>query len=61
VQALYRICRARLEANFVPSHIQMLQQIPKTASEKPLQPVLVESLASNPEAVHRELPSPGAA
>jgi len=55
VQALYRICRARLEANFVPSHIQVLQQIPKTASEKPLERFLVEALASNPEAVHQEM------
>ncbi len=55
VQALYRICRARLEANFVPSHIQVLQQIPKTASEKPLERFLVEALASNPEGVHREM------
>ncbi|MBF7731381.1 AMP-binding protein [Pseudomonas sp. N040] len=55
VQALYRICRARLEANFVPSHIQVLQQIPKTASEKPLERFLVEALTSNPEEVHREL------
>ena len=55
VQALYRICRARLEANFVPSHIQVLQQIPKTASEKPLERFLVEALASNPEAVHQEV------
>jgi len=55
VQALYRICRARLEANFVPSHIQVLQQIPKTASEKPLERFLVEALASNPEVVHREM------
>lgn len=55
VQALYRICRARLEASFVPSHIQVLQQIPKTASEKPLERFLVEALASNPEGVHREM------
>jgi crotonobetaine/carnitine-CoA ligase len=55
VQALFRICRARLEANFVPSHIQVLQQIPKTASEKPLERFLVEALASNPEDVHREM------
>ena len=44
---------AQLEANFVPSHIQVLQQIPKTASEKPLERFLIEALASNPESVHR--------
>ena len=35
--------------------IQVLQQIPKTASEKPLERFLVEALASNPEAVHQEV------
>jgi crotonobetaine/carnitine-CoA ligase len=34
-QAIFRACREKLEANFVPSYIQVLKEIPKTASEKP--------------------------
>jgi crotonobetaine/carnitine-CoA ligase len=53
-QKLFAICRAQLEANFVPSYIQVLAQIPKTASEKPQDRFLVEALRSHPEAVHGE-------
>jgi hypothetical protein len=35
VQGLFRLCRQQLEPNAVPSRIQLLDQIPKTASEKP--------------------------
>jgi len=55
VQGLYRVCRQALEANFVPSYIQVLSQIPKTASEKPQDRFLIESLATNPGAVHSEV------
>lgn len=54
VQALYRACRERLEANFVPSFIQVLHQIPKTASEKPQDRFLIDALQANPHAVHTE-------
>jgi crotonobetaine/carnitine-CoA ligase len=54
VQGLYRQCRQKLEANFVPSYIQVLAQIPKTASEKPQDRFLIEALESNPGAVHQE-------
>lgn len=54
VQRLFRTCRAGLEANFVPSHIQVLTQIPKTASEKPQERFLVEALQNNPQDVHQE-------
>ncbi|MDU9414316.1 MULTISPECIES: AMP-binding protein [unclassified Pseudomonas] len=54
VQGLFRTCRAGLEANFVPSHIQVLAQIPKTASEKPQERFLVEELQNNPQDVHQE-------
>ena len=53
-QKLFAICRAQLEANFVPSYIQVLAQIPKTASEKPQDRYLVEALKSNPDTVHTE-------
>lgn len=55
VQGLFRQCRQKLEANFVPSHIQVLAQIPKTASEKPQDRFLIEALENNPGAVHQEV------
>jgi crotonobetaine/carnitine-CoA ligase len=52
-QALYAVCRAKLEANFVPGFVQVLTQIPKTASEKPQERFLVEAFEARPETVHR--------
>ena len=54
VQELYRTCRSKLESNFVPSFIQVLAQIPKTASEKPQDRFLVEALETSPDAVFQE-------
>ncbi|HEX7375388.1 MAG TPA: AMP-binding protein [Steroidobacteraceae bacterium] len=53
-QALFRECRHRLEANVVPTYIQVLAQIPKTASEKPQDRFLIEALERDPGSVHRE-------
>jgi crotonobetaine/carnitine-CoA ligase len=53
-QALFKVCRRELEPNAVPSLIQVLGQIPKTASEKPQDRFLIEALQSQPSAVHRE-------
>ncbi|MFZ2327317.1 MAG: AMP-binding protein [Rhodoferax sp.] len=53
-QKLFAICRAKLEANFVPSYVQVLAQIPKTASEKPQDRFLIEAFGNNPEQVHTE-------
>ena len=55
-QKLFAICRARLEANFVPSYIQVLAQIPKTASEKPQDRFLIELFVNSPGQVHLERP-----
>lgn len=41
-------CRSELEANFVPSYLQILDEIPKTASEKPQERFLLDKFA--PEA-----------
>ena len=54
VQGLFRLCRQKLEPSYVPGCIQVLHQIPKTASEKPQDRFLVDALASNPGAVHTE-------
>lgn len=54
VQALFKQCRQSLEPNFVPSVIQVLDQIPKTASEKPQDRFLIEALQTQPSSVHYE-------
>ncbi|WP_394562098.1 AMP-binding protein [Aquipseudomonas alcaligenes] len=54
VQSVFRACRERLEANFVPSFLQVLQQIPKTASEKPQDRFLLEAFENDQGCVHRE-------
>jgi len=56
-QALYRWCRSRLESNFVPSYLQVVDQIPKTASEKPQEHELVKVFAPDAEHVYREQPA----
>jgi crotonobetaine/carnitine-CoA ligase len=54
VQRLFRICRDRLEPNFVPSYVQLLRSIPKTASEKPQDRFLMEAFSNDTGAVHTE-------
>ena len=55
VQALFALCRRQLEANFIPRFIQVLDAIPKTASEKPQDRFLIESLNRHPESVFTEV------
>ena len=40
---VFRWCRARLETSFVPSYLQVVDEIPKTASEKPQERFLLEA------------------
>ncbi len=49
-------CQARLESNFVPSWLQVVDEIPKTASEKPQERFLLE--AFDPQAPN-VVPAPG--
>ncbi|MEE4147012.1 MAG: AMP-binding protein [Halieaceae bacterium] len=51
---LYRHCRAHLEANSVPGYIQLMKEIPKTASEKPQERFCLEAFRNQPEAVFTE-------
>ncbi|MES2127937.1 MAG: AMP-binding protein [Pseudomonadota bacterium] len=53
-QRVFRTCRDQLEPNFVPSLLQVLAHIPKTASEKPQERFLLDALQTNPASVHRE-------
>jgi crotonobetaine/carnitine-CoA ligase len=44
-EAIFAACRRDLEANFVPSYLQVVDEIPKTASEKPQERFLLERFA----------------
>ncbi|MEJ2088069.1 MAG: AMP-binding protein [Gammaproteobacteria bacterium] len=44
-------CRAGLEANFVPTYLQIVDEIPKTASEKPQERFLRERFDNSPSEV----------
>jgi len=50
--AIFTGCRRTLEANFVPSYLQVVDEIPKTASEKPQVRFLIESFDPNAPNVH---------
>jgi crotonobetaine/carnitine-CoA ligase len=41
VRSVFAACRTRLEANFVPTYLQVVGEIPKTASEKPQERLLL--------------------
>lgn len=57
---LFAHCRDKLEANFVPSYLQVVTEIPKTASEKPQERFLVDDLMA-PTAEVYEASATGAA
>ncbi len=44
--AIFAHCRTKLEPNFVPTYLQVVTEIPKTASEKPQDRFLVEALSA---------------
>jgi crotonobetaine/carnitine-CoA ligase len=54
VASVFAICRAKLEPNVVPTYIQVVDEIPKTASEKPQERFLVERFAPDAPGVHVE-------
>jgi crotonobetaine/carnitine-CoA ligase len=45
-EKLYRHCRHKLESSHVPDFIQLVSEIPKTASEKPQERFLLEDFQS---------------
>jgi crotonobetaine/carnitine-CoA ligase len=53
-QALFHMCRAHLENSCVPSYLQVVDEIPKTASEKPQERFLKEALKAPGAAVFIE-------
>ncbi len=44
-RSVFARCREGLESNFVPSYLQVVDEIPKTASEKPQERFLLEGFA----------------
>lgn len=51
VKHLFDHCRGRLERNSVPTYIQVMEEIPKTPSEKPQRRFCVEAMEKHPESV----------
>jgi len=51
---VFATCRKGLEANFVPSYLQVVDEIPKTASEKPQERFLVERFSPDGEGIFTE-------
>ena len=51
-QSVLAHCRAGLESNFVPSYLQIVDEIPKTASEKPQERFLRERFDDVKAEVH---------
>lgn len=50
---LIRVCEKELEKNFVPSYLQFVDEIPKTASEKPQERFLKEMFDSESSRIFR--------
>jgi crotonobetaine/carnitine-CoA ligase len=48
---IFDLCREKLESNFVPSYLQLVDEIPKTASEKPLERFLLEAFDTDADNV----------
>jgi crotonobetaine/carnitine-CoA ligase len=51
--SVFATCVRGLEANFVPSYLQVVDEIPKTASEKPQERFLLERFAPDADGVYR--------
>ncbi len=54
VADVFKACRAGLESNFVPSYLQVVDAIPKTASEKPQERYLLDRFAPDAAGIHTE-------
>jgi crotonobetaine/carnitine-CoA ligase len=52
-QLLFSWARERLESNMQPDFVQIVDEIPKTASEKPQERFLAEMFRNDPGSVHR--------
>ena len=53
VEDIFATCRRHLEPNFVPSYLQIVDEIPKTASEKPQERLLLTAFDAAADNVYR--------
>jgi crotonobetaine/carnitine-CoA ligase len=53
-ESVFAACREKLEPNFVPSYLQVLDELPKTASEKPQERILLQRFDPDGANVHRQ-------
>jgi crotonobetaine/carnitine-CoA ligase len=51
-ESVLEVCRSGLESNFIPSYLQVVDEIPKTASEKPQERFLRDRFAPDAEGVY---------
>jgi len=51
-EAVFAACREGLEANYIPSYLHVVDQIPKTASEKPQERFLIEIFDPTSDSVY---------
>jgi crotonobetaine/carnitine-CoA ligase len=52
--SVFAMCRQKLEPNFVPAYLQIVDDIPKTASEKPVERLLLEQFDPHAANVYTE-------
>ncbi|MDD9935422.1 MAG: AMP-binding protein [Myxococcales bacterium] len=52
--SIFAHCREGLEPNFVPSYLQVVNEIPKTASEKPQERFLITAFEGDRSNIHTE-------
>jgi crotonobetaine/carnitine-CoA ligase len=55
-QEVFRVCRTKLEASAIPTYLQLVAEIPKTASEKPQERFLIDLFERQSEGVYTERP-----
>jgi len=51
-EEVFNACRTQLEASFVPSYLQVVVEIPKTASEKPQERFLLDAFSTEADNVY---------
>lgn len=52
IPSIFAYCKKHLEANFIPSYLQVVKEIPKTASEKPQERFLLEAFSVDGEGIY---------
>jgi crotonobetaine/carnitine-CoA ligase len=57
IRKIIMVCRQKLDSNSVPSFLQIVAEIPKTASEKPQERLLSDAFSTDAENIHSTAPS----